>query len=472
MKRILSLMAVLISTFILAQTNISGTVVDEDNNPIPGANIVFDSTTGAVANFDGEFSIAVSQNPPFSLTISSVGFQTETVSVGSGDLVLSVILKESENLLDDVVISASRVPQRLFESPVTIERFDYKDIAQSTGADFYASLENLKGVQINSGGLLLQTISTRGFSTVYNEGFVQLVDGMDNEAPGLGFSAGNLVGMNQLDVFGVELLPGAASALYGANAFKGILLMTSKNPFDFEGTSAYFTNGVTSQDVSGDNHYYDLGIRFAKAFSDKFALKATMSYVEGLDWGANDLRDRNYMQGRYVPGTNELADSSTFPDYVGVNVYGNQGVNLDLTQTFLGAVVPGLVSSGMVSSNAAQMITMVMGNFAPNYFGSQLLQTTGYSELDLTDGIASSFKFDIAAHYRFNGNSELIINSKIGTGNTILHATNRNMLKNFSIQQHKIEYKTRNLNLRAYTSIEDIGSSKYLNYMGSTIWRF
>ena len=218
-------MAVLISTFIFAQTNISGTVVDEDNNPIPGANIVFDSTTGAVANFDGEFSIAVSQNPPFSLSVSSIGFQTETVSVGSGDLVLLVVLKESENLLDYVVISASRVPQRLFDSPVTIERFDYKDIAQSTGADFYASLSQLKGVQIKSGGLLLQTISVRGFSTVDNTGFVQLIDGMDNEAPGLSFAAGNLVGASVLDLQSVELLPGAASALYGANAFKGILLM-------------------------------------------------------------------------------------------------------------------------------------------------------------------------------------------------------------------------------------------------------
>ena len=125
-------MAVLISTFIFAQTNVSGIVVDEDNNPIPGANIVFDSTTGAVANFDGEFSITVKQNPPFSLTVSSVGFETATVEVGSGNLSISVTLNESENLLDDVVISASRVPQRLFESPVTIERFDYKDIAQST----------------------------------------------------------------------------------------------------------------------------------------------------------------------------------------------------------------------------------------------------------------------------------------------------------------------------------------------------
>ena len=104
MKRILSLMAVLISTFIFAQTNVSGIVVDEDNNPIPGANIVFDSTTGAVANFDGEFSITVKQNPPFSLTVSSVGFETETVEIGSGNLSISVTLNESENLLDDVVM--------------------------------------------------------------------------------------------------------------------------------------------------------------------------------------------------------------------------------------------------------------------------------------------------------------------------------------------------------------------------------
>ena len=469
MKRILSLMTVLISTFIFAQTNISGTVVDEDNNPIPGANIVFDSTTGAVANFDGEFSIAISQNPPFSLSVSSIGFQTETVSVGSGDLVLLVVLKESENLLDDVVISASRVPQRLFDSPVTIERFDYKDIAQSTGADFYSSLGQLKGVQINSGGLLLQTISVRGFSTVDNTGFVQLIDGMDNEAPGLSFAAGNLVGASVLDLQSVELLPGAASALYGANAFKGILLMYTKNPFDFEGTSAYFTNGVTSQDVSGDNHYYDVGVRFAKAFSDKVAIKANISYTEGMDWGANDLRDINYMQGRYVPGTTELADSSTFPDYVGVNVYGSQGVNLDLTDTFTSLVVPGLVGANLLSAGQGSQIAAIVGGFAPNYFGTQLLQTTGYSELDLTDGIASSFKGDIAVHYRFNGNSELILNSKIGLGNTMFTAANRNMLKNFSIQQHRIEYKTKNLSLRAYTSIEDSGNTHDLSALGGRI---
>ena len=91
MKKILSLMAVLMSTFIFAQTNISGTVVDEDNNPIPGANIVFDSTTGAVANFDGEFSLTVKQDPPFEVQVSSIGFETATVQVGPNNLVLSVV---------------------------------------------------------------------------------------------------------------------------------------------------------------------------------------------------------------------------------------------------------------------------------------------------------------------------------------------------------------------------------------------
>ena len=154
---------------------------------------------------------------------------------------------------------------------VSIEKFDYKDIAQSTGADFYSSLEGLKGVQINSGGLFLQQVNTRGFSTVYNNGFVQLVDGMNNEAPGLGFSAGNLLGIHELDIQSVELMPGAASALYGANATKGILFMNSKNPFDFPGVSATYRHGITSQEAAGENDYYDFAFRAAKKFGEKFA---------------------------------------------------------------------------------------------------------------------------------------------------------------------------------------------------------
>jgi hypothetical protein len=151
MKRILSMIAVLFSTIIFAQTTVTGSVSDEDNNPIPGANVVVDAMTGTVSDFDGNFSISVDQAPPFTITVSSVGFDSVTLNVSASNLNFNVQLTESQNLLDEIVVSASRIAERLFESPVSIEKFDYKDIAQSTGADFYSSLEGLKGVQINSG---------------------------------------------------------------------------------------------------------------------------------------------------------------------------------------------------------------------------------------------------------------------------------------------------------------------------------
>lgn len=469
MKRILSMIAVLFSTIIFAQTTVTGSVSDENNNPIPGANVVASATTGTVADFDGNFSLSVDQMPPFSITVSSVGFDSVTVNVTASNLNFNVQLTESQNLLDEIVVSASRIAERLFESPVTIEKFDYKDIAQSTGADFYSSLEGLKGVQINSGGLFLQQVNTRGFSTVYNNGFVQLVDGMNNEAPGLGFSAGNLLGIHELDIQSVELMPGAASALYGANATKGILFMNSKNPFDFQGVSATYKHGLTSQKAAGENAYYDFAFRAANKFSDKFAAKVTVSYQEGEDWHAVDYRDINHLDGRYIDGTVEAQNPRDFPDYDGVNVYGDIGQVFDMTAAFRGVVLPSLVQQGLLSMAAAQQVSAIFGAYSPNFFGNYQINASGYNEVDLIDNKASSFKTDIAFHYKPTEDSEIILNSKMGTGNTMLHASNRNQMKNFSLQQHKIEYKNRNLGLRFYHTSESSGNTHDVSALGAVM---
>ncbi|MBT5856721.1 MAG: TonB-dependent receptor plug domain-containing protein, partial [Flavobacteriaceae bacterium] len=421
MKRILSMITVLFSTLIFSQTTVTGTVVDDNNDPIPSANIVVDSMNGTVSDFDGNFSISVNQSPPFTLTVSSVGFDSVTLNVTSSNLNFDVKLESSQNLLDEIVVSASRIAERLFESPVTIEKFDYKDIAQSTGPDFYSSLEGLKGVQVNHGGLFLQQINTRGFSTVYNNGFVQLVDGMNNEAPGLNFAAGNLLGINELDIQSVELMPGAASALYGANATKGILFMNSKNPFDFQGVSVYYKHGITSQKAAGDNYYYDVAFRAAHKFSDKFAAKITMSYKEGEDWHAVDYRDINHLGGRYINGTTEAQNLRDFPDYDGINVYGDIGQNFNMTSVFANLVVPGMVASGLLSPAAGGQVAFIFNNLAPNYFGSTVVNAGGYNEVDLIDNKASTFKTDIALHYKPTEDSEIILNSKMGAGNTMLH---------------------------------------------------
>ena len=469
MKRILSMIAVLFSTLIFAQTTVTGTVVDDNNDPVPGANVIVDSMNGTIADFDGNFTITVENTPPFTITVSSIGFDNVILNVTPSNLDFDVKLESSQNLLDEIVVSASRIAERLFESPVTIEKFDYKDIAQSTGADFYSSLEGLKGVQVNSGGLFLQQINTRGFSTVYNEGFVQLVDGMNNEAPGLSFSAGNLLGINELDIQSVELMPGAASALYGANATKGILFMNSKNPFDFQGVSAYYKHGLTSQKAAGNNSYYDFGFRAANKFSDKFAAKITVSYKRGTDWHATDYRDVNALDGRYVDGSVDAQNPRDFPDYDGVNVYGDIGQNFNMTQVFVGAVLPALVGNGTFTPAQGAQFGAIFGQLNPDFFGSTVINTSGYNEVDLINNIASTFKADISLNYKPTEDSEIIFNSKMGQGNTMLHATNRNMLKNFGLQQHKIEYNNKNLTLRVYTSVENSGNSHDVSALGAVM---
>ena len=142
------------------------------------------------------------------MEVSFVGYETQKITVGS-DAVYSISLVAG-NALDEIVVSASRTPERIMESPVTVERMDSRAIKNTSAPSFYDGLENLKGVDVNTNSLTFKSVNTRGFATFANVRFVQLVDGMDNASPELNFAVGNFLGMNELDVKSVELLPGAS----------------------------------------------------------------------------------------------------------------------------------------------------------------------------------------------------------------------------------------------------------------------
>jgi outer membrane receptor protein involved in Fe transport len=425
MKKLAFIFSLLLTTAAFAQTKVSGTVVGEDNSPIPGANIIIvGKSVGAVSDFDGNFVLNTSENPPFNISVSSVGYTPKTITISSNDSEITVVLNEADNQLDEIVISASRTPERLFESPVSVERFGLKEIRNTSSADFYDGLVNLKGVDINTNSLTFKSINTRGFATFSNTRFMQLVDGMDNSSPALNFVLGNLVGMNDLDVLSVEILPGASSALYGANAFNGILFMRSKSPFDFEGVSTYVKTGVTSQEAAGTNQFYDVGIRAAKKLSDKFAIKLNLAYMQGEDWHANRTDDLGN------PGSTRVD-----PGYNGLNVYGDEvATTLNFDQL---AGLP----SGTVGGNT-------------------LISRTGYAEEDLTTHDAQSYKYDLAMHWRpTGGDLEVIFNSRTGKGATIYQGSNRYYINDFRLSQNKIEIKDNNFFVRAYMTTEDAGKS-------------
>jgi outer membrane receptor protein involved in Fe transport len=455
MKKLLTLITVFASTMIWAQTQVSGTVTDADGQPLPGANIVLDGSTGAVSDFDGNFSFSTDQQPPFSLAVSSVGFESATVEVTSASGSLTVQLSEGNTQLDEIVVSASRFAQRIFESPVTVEKFNVQQIAATPSADFFSGLEEIRGIQVNKGGLVFNQVNTRGFGTLYNEGFVTLVDGMDNQAPIFGFAIGNLIGLNELDVQSVEVLPGAASALYGADAYKGIMFMNSKSAFDDTGVSAYVKSGVTSQDVSGQNEFTDWGVRLAHAFSDKFAIKATYSNIEGTDWEAADTRSQD-ANGRIVDGVNPLD-----PLYNGVNVYGDElGQSVDFTDAFAGNVIPAAY---------AALAPLFAGDDATytDFFGpTQLINFSGYDEKALTDGETSNYKYNVEAAYRPSDNLEITLGTRQGGGKIILQGLSRYTIDNFKMTQNKVEVNWGKLNVKAYTTEEDAGDSYDTNAAG------
>ncbi|WP_136667627.1 TonB-dependent receptor [Flavobacterium sp. H122] len=440
MRIYFTILSLFFCVFTFAQNTISGTVTDDKSQPVPGANVkIVGTTQGTSAGFDGKFTLKTSSQFPFELEVSMVGYSSQVVTVSSKEQEIVVVLSEQSTSLNEIVVSASRAPERVLESPVTIERMGLKEVKNTTAPSFYDGLENLKDVHFNTSSFNFKSINTRGFATVANSRFMQLVDGMDNSSPALNFVLGNLLGVSDVDVASVEILPGASSALYGANAFNGIMFMNSRNPFNKEGISAYFKYGMTSQKAAGENPYRDFGIRAAKKFTDHFAAKANFTYMSATEWIADDQRD--------------LADNLTGfpnnPNYDGLNIYGDE------VSTNIKGVGAALAQRGLIPASAV--------NLLPNYNVAR----TGYAERDLNDNKIESAKFDASLHFRpwvnsdskFAKNIEIIGQHKLGFGNTVYQGANRYKLKDFFMDQTKIEIKGDNFFVRGYRTSENAGNS-------------
>jgi len=445
MRRIFLFSLLLLGIGVYSQTTVNGNVTGENGEPVPGANVVIvGKAIGTTSDFDGNFVLETSEVPPFQLRITSIGYSEATADITANNQTVSVILGETQTFLDEVVISASRTPERIFESPVTVERIGIEAIKNSTAADFYGGLENLKGVDINTNSLTFKSVNTRGFATFANTRFMQLVDGMDNSTPALNFPIGNLVGLIEPDVQSIELLPGASSALYGANAFNGILFMRGKSPWDYQGISATIKQGITSQIAAGDNSYTDFGIRAAYKFSDKFAGKVNFGYLNGTDWAATSEVDK------FDP-TRTRADLN----YDGINVYGDE-VSSDIK-----SVAVTLEGLGLLPEGANALVPAVE------------VSRTGYNEEYLTNYNAESIKADWGLFYRpIEGNSlEISYVGKVGTGSTIYQGTNRYNINGFFQQQQKFEIRNDNFYLRGYLVADKAGDSYDMVFTGININR-
>jgi len=446
-----------------AQTSVSGKVSDASTgDPLVGVNIVVKGKViGTVTDGDGNFSLQVTDNPPFTLSVSYVTHKTVELEVKDKNTTgLDIKLEESSTSLFEVTVTgASLTDESIVKSPVSIEKMNSLMVQATASDNYYKGLINLKGVDMSTSSINFQIINSRGFGSTGNTRFVQLTDGMDTQAPALNFPIGNLNGPSELDVESVEMIPGSASALYGPNAFNGILLVNSKSPFEYQGLSAFYKaslNHVGQSDLDADGQkigpssaqpMHEGAFRFAKAYKNRFAFKVAMSYSQATDWYGTNLQDRL--------AARKPAGFSANPGSDKIHAFGDEvSVNLALVG---------------LSSSFVQGITQAgLGGYL-NDLPNMVVSRTPYEERHLVDYGAKNFKANIGLHYRITDKMELLYNLNFGSGTSIYTGAQRYSLRNFNIQQHKLELKGDNFFLRGYTTIENSGESYIADLAGVLI---
>jgi outer membrane receptor protein involved in Fe transport len=457
-----------------AQTTITGTVkAKTGNETLSAVSVTIKGTSrGTFTDDRGAFKLTV-EKLPVTLVISSVGYEDQEVTVNSAASI-EVLLLNKAALGQEVVVSATRTNTKILESPVSIERIGATQLREAPAASFYDAVQNLKGVDFVRSGLIFGTIGTRGFNGSGNTRFNQFTDGMDNQAPGLNFSVANIVGLTELDVDNMELLPGASSALYGSGGMNGTLLINSKNPFKYQGLSFQVKQGMmhTDKRQRPTSPYYDWNFRWGKKITEKFAFKLAGQYMQAQDWQAQDYSNYDVLGNRTVYGDRSV------PSYNGVNVYGDQ-IGSTPPIVNIKSVIRGSVYQQAYAGAYAQAISLNFppaqaDAFAKNYAtglsnstaaslfatgSDSIVSRTGYAEKDLVDYNTYNLKFNGGLYYKIHANTELSFVGYWGTATTVYTGADRYSLKDAKIGQFKLELKGENYFVKAYTTQENSGEA-------------
>ena len=217
-----------VSTVALAQSEktITGTVLSaEDNMPLPGASVIVKGTTnGASTDFDGNFSLTVSNSATI-LTISYLGYQTKEVAITSG--ALTILLEIDQNVLDEVVVVGYGT-QKKSDLVSAVAKTDLSKAVVTPTSDVNEMLRGrISGLQVEVGGGTLRPGGTsdiifRGRGSIEgNVSGIYVVDGVVRD--------GGIEDINPDDIESVEFLKDAsAQAIYGSRAVNGVVLITTK----------------------------------------------------------------------------------------------------------------------------------------------------------------------------------------------------------------------------------------------------
>lgn len=411
-------------------------IVSENENVDPVQNI------GTTTNRDGEFRFSFNYSVPFKIRVTHVSYFPATREIdrlNASDLSIKISSRVFQE--DDIIITADMVTTEELRSTNTIGRVSSVDVQQLSSFDAFDLISTIREVDVATQSMNMQTVSTRGFSTGASSRVLQLTDGIDNQAPGLGFPIGNLLGPIDLDIAAMEMMLGPSSSTYGPSAMSGVLNINSRNPFDSPGFSFQTKGGVNDLKLGGASQFaaegdgmLDVMARYAQVIQERFAFKITGSWLTGSDWRANNYKNI---------GTGESWQThQDVHGYNGVNIYG------DDARTFLPL---GFDQDGVLN-----------GSLVP-------VTRTGYKEGHLVDYDIETRKMAGSLYYRPTSNAELMVGGRYGYTNTLYTDDSRIRLEDFEIFQLATEFKSDKLFVRGYKTWQNSGNSYDVIYMANQL---
>jgi outer membrane cobalamin receptor len=364
----------------------------------------------------------------FQITLLFFSLQIQAQEKSATDTVQAAVLNE-------VVVSASRLPENILRAAVSIQKVNRSFFSNSASPSFFDALEQIKGVQMITPSLGFRILNTRGFANTTNVRFTQLVDGMDIQSPHIGSAIANVLGPGDLDIDNVEIIPGMSSTLYGMNSVNGLAHFISKDPFTSEGLSIQQKTALTHLgDKSGAAKLFsETSLRWVKKINKNWAFRLNSTFAKGYDWIADNYADispdANASTGLLGKGN---------PAYNGINSYGNESANRK-TLTLNGK--------------------------------SYLVARSGYNEKDVTSYALQNIKADAGIFYKNNQGVKISYTYRAALLDNIYQRANRFRLSDYFIQQHALNFETGALHARLYLNKENTGNSYNLRSMAENIDR-
>lgn len=338
---------------------VKGVVKDKSNNEsLPGAVVVLDKSKGVAADLEGVFYISTTEGN-HTLDCDLVGYKkySETINVkGNDTTVVNIILNNGNQLLDEVVISAGRFEQKLSDVTVSMEVIKPTLIENKATQSLDIIMNQVPGVVVSDGQASIRGGS--GYSYGAGTRVLMLVDEMPMISADAADIKWNYLPLENLEQ--VEVIKGAASALFGSSAMNGVINMRTAYAKDKPQTTVTLFGATydaprntkykwwkgTSQTQSGVNFSHS-----EKLGQLDLVLGGHMFNDEGYRYLETEKRGRFNVNLRYnfkkVPGlsiglnTNMMdtkgglfflwqnADSVYHPQGLNIQRFSNQRVNVD-----------------------------------------------------------------------------------------------------------------------------------------------